>query len=302
MRALLVVLLIALSGCSWVRLGSEAVKDTLPRGQQVGTYKVGNPYKIDGQWYYPQESFSYDETGIASWYGPGFHGKRTANGERFSQRELTAAHRTLQMPSFVRVTNLDNGKSVVVRINDRGPYARGRIIDLSEKAAELLEYKNNGTARVRVQVLPEASRQVAQAAREGRSWHGSIPQEVNTPAIEPSTLPAMASAPRPYEPSGTPVPAHEVGGNYYPDPVVTQRSVPASTQLFIQAAAFSDKHNAERMVQSLSSQGHAFISDTLVNNAVYYRVRIGPFRSVPEADAALSRIANLAPEARIIVN
>jgi rare lipoprotein A len=101
----------------------------------AGVYKVGNPYQIDGTWYYPHEQPDYDETGIASWYGPTFYGHHTANGEIYDGTEFTAAHRTLPMPVNVRVTNLDNGKSIIVRVNDRGPYAKGRIIDLSEAAA-----------------------------------------------------------------------------------------------------------------------------------------------------------------------
>src|SRR5579871_6664795 len=97
----------------------------------AGVYKIGQPYQIDNIWYYPSEQPDYDETGIASWYGPTFYGHRTANGEMYDGNQLTAAHRTLPMPVNVRVTNLDNGKSIIVRVNDRGPYARGRIIDLS---------------------------------------------------------------------------------------------------------------------------------------------------------------------------
>ena len=113
-------------------------------------YKVGNPYQIDGTWYYPREQPDYDETGVASWYGPNFYGQRTANGEVYNAGDLTAAHRTLPMPVNVRVTNLDNGKSMVLRVNDRGPYAKGRIIDVSEQAAKLLGFYGIGTARVRV--------------------------------------------------------------------------------------------------------------------------------------------------------
>ena len=311
MRRILPLLLVILmlSGCSWMRLGAEAVKDTLPGGEDVGRFKVGNPYKIQGQWYYPQESYTYDETGIASWYGPGFHGKYTANGERFSQHELTAAHRTLQMPSFVRVTNLSNGKSLVVRINDRGPYAKGRIIDVSQKAADLLGFRGNGTARVRVQVLPEASRQIAQAAREGRSWHGEMPQEhvVTEGYFAQSTLPQdestllMASAPRPFEIDGQPVPTHQVAGNYYPDPVVTQQAVPSSTQLYIQAGSFSQADNARRLTEQLAAKGRAFVAEKQVNGSTFYRVRMGPFSNVGEADKALNSLGTLAPDARIIV-
>lgn len=311
MRIALLVLVLALSGCSWARMGAEVVKETMPGGQDVGTFKVGRPYQIGGQWYYPQESYSYDETGIASWYGPGFHGRRTANGERFNQGEMTAAHRTLQMPSFVRVTNLDNGKSVVVRINDRGPYARGRIIDLSDRAAELLGYKSAGTARVRVQVLPEASRQVAQAAREGRTWHGNMPDETMVastyaPAVQPdvqmSQINAMASAPRPYEIDGQPIPAHEIGGNYYPDAVVTNQAVPSSTSLYVQAGSFSQADNADRLARQLSSRTRAYVADATVNGTVYHRVRMGPFATVQEADAALARVGDLAPDAKIVVD
>ena len=297
MKSFFAFLLLVLPGCSYFELGAEAVKDTLPGGQDVGTFKVGNPYQIQGQWYYPQESYSYDETGIASWYGPGFHNRRTANGELYNQNELTAAHRTLQMPSFVRVTNLDNGKSVVVRVNDRGPFARGRIIDVSSRAAELLDYKRNGTARVRVQVLPEASRQVAQAAREGRSWHGGVPTE---PVQTASAAPLQP--PRPYEVNGQPVPVHEVGGNFFPDPVVTPRAVPASTSLFIQAGSFSDAANANQLATQLSRHARAFVVDAVVNGTTYHRVRVGPFTSVQDADAALNSIGTVAPEARIIVD
>jgi len=110
---------------------------TLP--PNAGVYKVGQPYQVDNVWYYPREQPDYDETGIASWYGPTFYGHHTANGEMYDGNLLTAAHKTLPMPVNVRVTNLDNGKSLIVRVNDRGPYARGRIIDLSKRAAELLD-------------------------------------------------------------------------------------------------------------------------------------------------------------------
>ncbi|MCB1556744.1 MAG: septal ring lytic transglycosylase RlpA family protein, partial [Alphaproteobacteria bacterium] len=110
-----------LSGCTEVTLASHVAKRMNPPPPSSGTFKVGNPYKIEGKTYVPQENYSLVETGIASWYGPQFHGKQTANGEVFDMEELTAAHRTLQMPSLVRVTNLENGRSLIVRVNDRGP-------------------------------------------------------------------------------------------------------------------------------------------------------------------------------------
>src|SRR5215469_8319569 len=118
-----------------------------------GIYKVGQPYQIEGTWYYPREQPDYDETGVASWYGPTFHGQQTANGETFDANGLSAAHRTLPMPVNVRVTNLENGKSLILRVNDRGPFAKGRIIDVSERAAKLLGFYANGSARVRVTYL-----------------------------------------------------------------------------------------------------------------------------------------------------
>ena len=130
-----------------------------------GRYKVGNPYQIKGVWYYPAEDFEYDETGISSWYGSKFHGRKTANGETFDMNEISAAHRTLQMPSWVRVTNLENGRTLNVRINDRGPYAHGRIIDLSRRASQLLGFQKQGTARVRVKVLGPESRSAAARMR-----------------------------------------------------------------------------------------------------------------------------------------
>src|SRR5881394_643357 len=134
--------------------GPEVSSVSLPSGN--GVYKIGEPYEQEGVWYYPREQPEYDETGIASWYGGSFHGHRTANGEVFDAGGLTAAHPTLPMPVNVRVTNLDNGKSLVVRVNDRGPFARGRIVDVSARAAELLDVVQTGTARVRITYLTRA--------------------------------------------------------------------------------------------------------------------------------------------------
>jgi rare lipoprotein A len=122
-----------------------------------GIYKLGNPYTIDGVQYTPFEDFSYSEEGMASWYGhgDGFNEKATANGETYSKDEMTAAHRTLPLPSVVKVTNLENGKSVLVRVNDRGPFARDRIIDLSQAAAQKLGYEAQGSTKVKVEIDAE---------------------------------------------------------------------------------------------------------------------------------------------------
>lgn len=121
-----------------------------------GRRQIGRPYKIKGRWYTPKEELGYDRKGRASWYGPNFHGRLTANGEIYDQYALTAAHPTFPLPSYARVTNLANGRSVIVRVNDRGPYHPGRVIDLSARASELLDYQQKGVADVRVQYIKQA--------------------------------------------------------------------------------------------------------------------------------------------------
>ncbi|SFO15709.1 rare lipoprotein A [Bradyrhizobium sp. Ghvi] len=128
--------------------------DPVPKGG--GTYRIGKPYVVGGRTYVPEEDVNYRAEGMASWYGDDFHGRLTANGEVFDMGSLTAAHPTLPMPSYARVTNLSNGKSLIVRVNDRGPYHGNRLIDVSNKAAELLEFKGNGVAKVRVEYVGRA--------------------------------------------------------------------------------------------------------------------------------------------------
>lgn len=126
----------------------------VPKGG--GRYQVGKPYQVRGKWYEPKEEPGYNKTGLASWYGSAFHGRKTANGEVYDKYHLSAAHPTFPLPSYARVTNIENGTSVVVRVNDRGPFAHGRIIDVSSKTAELLDMKQAGTAKVRVQYVGKA--------------------------------------------------------------------------------------------------------------------------------------------------
>src|SRR3954468_4233095 len=146
-----------LAGCAESTLVANGTKMATEDQNHVPPYKLGKAYQIDGAWYYPKVDYDYNETGIASWYGPDFHGKSTANGEVYDQNALTAAHKTLPMPTLVRVTNLENGRSIEVRINDRGPFVNNRIIDLTRRGAQLLGFENQGTARVKVQVMKEDS-------------------------------------------------------------------------------------------------------------------------------------------------
>src|SRR3954469_14757337 len=167
-----------------------AMGEPVPKGG--GTYRVGKPYTVGGRVYVGEEDPDYRAEGIASWYGDDFHGRLTANGEVFDMASLTAAHPTLPIPSYARVTNLSNGKSLVVRVNDRGPYHGNRLIDVSNKAAELLDFKGNGVARVRVEYVGRAplegsdDRQLMATLRTG------------VPAPSPSTV-RIASA-RPFVP------------------------------------------------------------------------------------------------------
>jgi rare lipoprotein A len=131
-----------------------AFGDPVPKGG--GIYRVGKPYTVAGQVYVPEEDTHYRAEGLASWYGDDFHGRLTANGEVFDMASLTAAHPTLPMPCYARVTNLSNGKSLIVRVNDRGPYHGNRVMDVSSRAADLLEFKGNGIARVRVEYVGRA--------------------------------------------------------------------------------------------------------------------------------------------------
>ena len=139
-------------------------EDNLPSSQNnhQGYYKIGNPYEINGTTYVPQKYNYFEETGEASWYGSDFHGKLTANGETYDMNSLTAAHRTMPMPSIAKVTNIENGKSIKVRINDRGPFANNRIIDLSKKSAEILDFKNKGITNIKVEYLKEETEKLLQ--------------------------------------------------------------------------------------------------------------------------------------------
>ncbi len=300
MRFLLsVLLLLALCACTEAQLGAHVAKQ-LSAPKQQGYFKVGTPYVVEGKRYYPQESYDLVETGIASWYGSEFHGKRTANGEIFNCRELTGAHRTLQLPSLVRVTNLENGRSLVVRVNDRGPYKRGRIIDLSEKAAELLGFKANGTARVKLQVLNRESKAIAEAARRGIDTRGvEVAMNEGRPYPAPPADTGIQQAS--FEAAGTrsvqpvsseplPLTGHIEKGVFLPDPVVSQMPI-QPTSLFIQAGAFTIKENALKYASSLSRFGAAQIYPVNIKGVQFYRVRIGPFQQVEQADGILARMA-----------
>jgi rare lipoprotein A len=248
----------------------------------------GNPpfYDVMGKRYFVlSSSVGYVERGVASWYGPGFHKVRTSTGEPYDMYAMTAAHKTLPLPAYVRVTNLQNGRSVVVRVNDRGPFVGNRIIDLSYTAAYKLDMLRNGTAMVEVRSLE--------------------PVSANTPLVAQATPPAPApgAAPGAGALTATPLTANEA-----PSPAASQpraaaadvnggavSTVPVPHALFIQAGAFSDPKNAERLLEKLSGGGYGkvFVRDNQIAGRRMYRVRIGPVPDVAEFDrivAALERV------------
>jgi peptidoglycan lytic transglycosylase len=283
----------------------------------TGAYKVGKPYKIGSSWYYPSVDYEYSETGIASWYGSKFHGRETANGERYDMNELTAAHRTLPMPSFVRVTNLENGRSIALKINDRGPFARGRIVDVSRRAAQLLGFEAQGTARVRVDIMAPQSRVIA-ARMQGQAQIASVgsPLTVDrlpTVAVDTQSLPPPpgGKAAEESQPNAQLAPLPDakaipiaVETQNLPDPVVGMVSSTniQPTTLYVQAGAYTIYQNAHRVQARLTSIGPVQISSTLVNDRDFFRVRVGPISGIQEADAVLEQVVSAGyNDAKIIV-
>ncbi len=301
---LLTPFLIALAACAETQLAVHTAKEVSPPpATGKGTYKVGKPYQVAGTWYYPKEDFDYDETGIASWYGPGFHGKATANGETYDQYAMTAAHRTLPLPSAVRVTNLENGRAVTLRVNDRGPFSKNRIIDVSRKGAQLLGFEGKGTARVRVEILPAESRRLAAIAQ------GKEVETASAPAVPRETVVAEVltdSSGGNVTASTTPV---TVQAARLPSTVTLANNSPAVIQLpvqptniFVQVGAFSRMHNAMRLGARLNSIGASRITEVKVGGARLYRVRLGPIATVDDADRLLATLdANGYHDAQIII-
>lgn len=254
-------------GCS--SHGTPELSGLSPKAQATvikqygGTYKVGNPYQIMGRWYYPKEDYSYSETGMASWYGEDFHAKRTANGEKYDMNTLTAAHRTLPLPSIVRVTNLQNGRSLVVRVNDRGPYVKDRIIDLSKRAAQLLGYQTQGTTKVKVEIMAEESRALKNAILNQKE-----------PAYQPPIQKLEAVQPQ---------------------------QTSATTKFYVQVASFIQKDSALNLEKHLQSFGQTNIATADINGKTYYRVRLGAFLSEHEATSQLLKVQSEGfPDARLI--
>lgn len=236
-------------------LMAAAIAPAPARPDWLEQERTGAPYEAKGQWYVPTAEPSYSETGRASWYGGEFHGRRTASGEIFDAEALTAAHPTLPIPSLVQVTNLANGREVIVRVNDRGPFHGGRLIDVSRRAAEVLGFEREGQAQVHVRYL------------------GPAPKRVNADGADVAPappLPAVAAA--------TP-PAPEAQS---PDGAFV-----------VQVGAFSDPANAERARAALGGAGAVSVDLRAAGGATLHRVRVGAWRTRHEAEAARQTVASL---------
>ena len=304
-------------------------------GSGTGTYKVGKPYKIKGKWYHPKEEPNYKEVGYASWYGPGFHGRKTANGEIFNQNAMTAAHTTLPMPTLVRVTNLKNGRKVIVRVNDRGPFAHNRIIDLSKRAAIELGFKEQGVTKVRVEYLGRADRRAKRghAATQRLAYQAPVTQPAGTHSTtnaapftsvpKPRTAPnrpahiASVEASQPVahaaismqpipddvaipEPARGPAPVaalHVTKEFTEPD----HRASSTAQLIYVQLGAFSDAERALSVYSVLQGRENASIATVGSGDDLIYRVRVGPLHDEQTAQVTLTELKQLGHEAAQIV-
>lgn len=226
------IALIAFPGFFLAGCASPPVGPSYPEGHGIGTYRVGEPYEINGMWYYPAVDYDYDRTGVASWYGEEFEGRLTANGEIFDLNDLTAAHTTLPLPSIVQVTNLQNGRSLQLRINDRGPFVGGRLIDVSRRAAQLLGFENQGTTRVRVTILKDESIAAEEEAmrNSGQTLVAAASGAATGAAAQGATPPySVAYAQRPIQKPATPPQPVQVAVRRQMAPMMAQRETSSLT-------------------------------------------------------------------------
>lgn len=246
--------------------------------------RVGPPYQANGRWYVPTPEPGYAQTGTASWYGPQFHGQRTASGEVFDETALTAAHPTLPIPSLVQVTNLENGREVIVRVNDRGPFVDERLIDLSRGAAQVLGFEQQGRTRVHVRYLGPAPRHVnaetAMAAAAPSSGSQSPPARADESGPR-SLLPPPASL----QDSQLAAAAQSLNNG-------AERNALVGGGYYVQVGAFSDLSNAHRVRDAIADAGPVVVDvRRSASGTELFRVRVGPWNSEGEADAARRRLA-----------
>ena len=273
-----IIFLILIQGCtSSVEVAANLGKKYLiPKDEKKITqkpiYKIGKKYNVGGKYYYPKKDLYYNKTGIASWYGPKFHGKLTANGEIYNQYALTAAHKTLPLPSAVKVTNLKNNKSIVLRINDRGPFVNDRIIDLSSKAADILDLKKEGTGLVRVQILREKSLYLEKLAKQGSFPGINDLKKTELPNI---TIPRKVAV-KIKDTKNQKIVSKKINYNF--------KNLNKEYKIYIKLASFSSKKNAEIMKKKVSYIDNVKIYKIYKMNRTLYQVKAGPFSSVEKVD------------------
>ncbi len=273
-----VIFLFLIQGCtSSIEVAANLGKKYLiPKEEQKRiqrpTYKIGKKYNVGGKYYYPKKDLYYNKTGIASWYGPKFHGKLTANGEIYNQYALTAAHKTLPLPSAVKVTNLKNNKSIVLRINDRGPFVNDRIIDLSSKAADILDLKREGTGLVRVQILKEKSLYLEKLAKQGSFPEIADLKETELPNI---TVPNKVAV-KIKDTKNQKIISKKINYNF--------KNLNKQYKIYIKLASFSSSKNAEIMKKKVSYIDKVKIYKIYKMNKTLYQVKAGPFSSVEKVD------------------
>jgi rare lipoprotein A len=274
-------------GAPWWDVDVSRIPDATPT-LHTGPYKA-NPYTVLGKTYFPlQESKTYVASGTASWYGTKFHGQNTANGEVYDLYGMSAAHKTLPLPSYVRVTNLDNNKSVILRVNDRGPFYSDRIIDLSYAAAKKLGYAETGTARVKVEGIDPQQWWAA----KGRP----APLMLNEPQVAQNNAPVITASAGTVEQWTPPPQQHAAAVVPVQIDAKKNASVPASGQ-YLQVGAFANPDAAELLRSKLSGMVSApvFISSIVRNQQTLHRVRLGPIGSQGEIQQVQNsvRMANL---------
>jgi rare lipoprotein A len=293
----LLLTVLSLVGCSskmkrdpFAGIGSPVYKGSGPLPKGGGRYVVGEPYEVAGVWFYPKEEPDYDKTGTASWYGPQFHRRMTSNGEWFDMEYLSAAHPTLPLPSYAKVTNLENGRQIVVRVNDRGPFVDSRIIDLSKKSADALGFRRWGTAPVRVQYIGPAP----------LDDHGSHLAAMNEELLRGTPLDRMiAGAGGAKSGSGLAVASIAPLANATSDQL--KLAPPPAPAYFIQVGAFANPDNAERARFSLANLGQVEITPVSASAGTLYKVTLRP-PSAGVAGQTLSLVRAAGhPDARLVI-
>lgn len=263
-----------------------------------GRYKVGAPYEVGGVWYAPKEEPNYDQEGLATWYGAEHHLQKTANGEVFDRYALSGAHTTLPLPSIVEVTNLENGRSLQVRLNDRGPFSGGALIDLSQAAAQQLGFEQQGRARVRVRYVGPAPLGAPDA---GLRYANYQPTPPNTDQLPAAPIPYAGLSPAPAEVAVASQPLAPIAAA---PAAPVSIPPPASTGggYRVQAGAFADPANADRVVLQLGAAINAKVEPfTRADGVTLYRVMIQGAPDEAGAWALRDQVASLGfAEARVV--